>query len=264
MPDLPEAFFVPDEDRFVPTALTIGPWDPRLQHGGPPSSLIARAVDQFGDDAADFEVLRLTVDLVRPVPLVPLRVRVDPLRMGREAQWLTATLFGPDDRTLAVGHALRVRRVELDLPDPHTPPRSAPALPDSVASFAFPFFPVDVAYHRAVDVRVVEGSWPIGPVTAWIRQRVPLVLGEAPSPICRVMAVVDAVNGVSPALVLGRFSFPNADLTVHLRRPLVGEWVGLAARSTPDAGGAGLVQAELFDAGGEIGRCLETLVVRAV
>lgn len=263
MSELPDALYLPDGGAFVPTALTIGPWDPRLQHGGPPSGLLARAIDVFGDDHEQFRVLRITVDLLRPVPLVPLHVRVEPLRLGREAQWLTATLVGPHERTYAVAHALRVRTVDVELPEPHTPPRRPPALPDTVPSFTFPFFPIDVAYHRAVEIRVVDGTWPRGPVTAWIRQTVPLVLGEEPAPISRVMTVSDALNGVSPALVLGNFSFPNADLSVHLRRPLGGEWVGLAARSTPHEAGAGLAQATLYDVEGEIGHCLESLVVRS-
>jgi hypothetical protein len=264
VPDLPEALFHPQGDAFVPTALCIGPWDPQLLHGGPPSGLLARAVATFGDDADEFDVVRITVDMLRPVPRVPLRVRVEPLRLGREAQWLTASLLGRDDRVLSVAHALRVRRVELDLPDAHTPPRPSPAAPSTVAPFTFPFFPTDIAFHRAIELRLVEGAWPRGPVAAWIRLRVPLVHGQPTPSIARVLTVCDAVNGVSPALVVGQFSFPNADLSVHLRRPLRGEWVGFRARSTPDPAGAGLAQASLYDADGEVGRCLESLVIRAV
>jgi hypothetical protein len=31
-----QALFEPDQDVFVPTELTRGPWSPLAQHGGPP------------------------------------------------------------------------------------------------------------------------------------------------------------------------------------------------------------------------------------
>ena len=212
---LPDALYLPDGALFVPTALTIGPWSAQLQHGGPPSGLLARALATHGEDADAFDLLRLTVDLLRPIPLVPMRVRVDVLRAGREAHWLTGTLEDRDGRTLAVGHGLRVRRVDLDLPPPHTPPREPPAPPESVPASTFDFFPADVAFHRAVDARIVAGTWPRGPVTGWLRPVVPLVAGEAWLPMARVMTVTDALNGVAPAVSAPGVTFPNAELAVR-------------------------------------------------
>ena len=34
------------EDRFRASRLTVGPWSPEHQHAGPPSALIARAVER--------------------------------------------------------------------------------------------------------------------------------------------------------------------------------------------------------------------------
>jgi len=266
---LPSALYHPRGDTFVPTALTIGPWSSELQHGGPPSGLLARALAAFGERAAEFDLLRVTVDLLRPIPLVAVRVQVQPLRQGREAEWLTARLLDTDDRLLAVAHGLRVRRVQLDLPEPHTPPRPPPPPPGSVPSAPFDFFPTDVAFHRAIDVRLVQGTWPHGPVTAWLTPTVPLVAGQPWHPVARVMTACDALNGVVPALTYGQgtsttagASFPNAELAVHLRRPPRGAWVALAGRSTAENTGSGLAQATLFDGDGELGVALETLVVR--
>ena len=41
----PAAFFELEGDRFGPTVLTRGPWRPEHQHGGPPSALVARAIE---------------------------------------------------------------------------------------------------------------------------------------------------------------------------------------------------------------------------
>ena len=46
--DLPRALYVPTVDGFEATALTIGPWDPGLQHAGPPAALLLRAVERAG------------------------------------------------------------------------------------------------------------------------------------------------------------------------------------------------------------------------
>lgn len=262
MTALPAALYVPDGDAFVPTALTIGPWSAELQHGGPPSGLLARALDTWGADSDTFQLLRVTVDLLRPVPLVPMRVRVEPLRLGREAQWLTARLVDLDDRLVAVGHGLRVRRSAVALPPPHTPPRDPPPPPEGAPCRVFDFFPADIAFHRAVDARIVAGTWPRGPVTAWLRPLMPLVEGEAWLPMARVMTVTDALNGVSPAVSVPGVTFPNAELAVHLRRTPRGPWTALAARSTPEPTGSGLAQAVLYDQDGELGVALETLVVR--
>ena len=43
--DVPRALYVPTDDGFEATALTIGPWDPRLQHAGPPAALLAREAE---------------------------------------------------------------------------------------------------------------------------------------------------------------------------------------------------------------------------
>ena len=83
------------------------------------------------------------------------------------------------------------------------------------------------------------------------------------SPLERAMIVVDATNGLAPALSTEAFAFINPDLTVHLHRPLAGEWLCIAGRSIPEPLGTGLVQGALFDTGGEVGRCLQSLVVRA-
>lgn len=86
MEDTPTALYEASEGQFIPTALTIGPWDESAQHGGPPSALMAGAVERFGDEAESFFVARVMVDLLRPIPVAPLEVHVLPIRLGRSAQ----------------------------------------------------------------------------------------------------------------------------------------------------------------------------------
>jgi len=91
----------------------------------------------------------------------------------------------------------------------------------------------------------------------------PLVEGEEPSPLQRVLTVADSGNGVSGALDYRRFLFINTDLSVHLHRMPEGEWVCLEARTFPEPNGVGLADTALYDERGRIGRAAQTLLVRA-
>ena len=78
--------------------------------------------------------------------------------------------------------------------------------------------------------RAVRGGMDVpGPAAVWARQRVPLVDGEEPSGLQRLFAVADSGNGVSNYLDPRKWWFINSELTVHLRRPPAGEWIGLDA-----------------------------------
>lgn len=262
MSELPTAFYRREDDAFLPTEFTIGPWDAGAQHGGPPAALLGRAFEAFGDDPEAWSLVRFSGELLRPVPIAPCTVEVSALRQGREAEWLEGRLMA-GCKVRLVARGLRIRRVPVELPAPHTPPLPAPSVkPDAREPFTFPFFRVPVGYHKAVELRIVQGEWGLGPVTTWMRLLAPLVDGEADTPWSRVLTMADAANGIVPALNTGGFAFINADLTVHLERPFTGEWLAFAGRSRPLEHGVGRVDATLFDEAAEIGRVQESLVVR--
>ena len=100
-----------------------------------------------------------------------------------------------------------------------------------------------------------------GPATVWMRMRVPLVEGEEPTPLQRVLVAADSGNGVSAALDWREHLFINTDLSVHLLRPPESEWVVPRGR---DAAGRplGLADTALWDERGRIGRAAQTLLVR--
>ena len=106
---------------------------------------------------------------------------------------------------------------------------------------------VEVGYHTAMDVRVAGGSLhKPGPAAVWLHMRHSLVAGEEPSPLARVLVAADSGNGVSWTLSLSRFLFVNVDLSVHLHRPAVGEWVCLDATTTAEGSGVGLADTRLW------------------
>jgi hypothetical protein len=59
-----------------------------------------------------------------------------------------------------------------------------------------------------------------------------------------------------------RFLFINADLSIHLHRPPLGEWIGLDARTLLHPGGTGIAESVVHDTSGPVGRAFQTLVVQ--
>jgi hypothetical protein len=255
-----EAFFLPDGDgRFVATELTRGPWDPGTQHAGPPSALLGRAVE-LCQPRDDMQVARVTVEILQPVPIAPLHVSAEVIRPGRRVELVGASLSsGGKEVMRATAWRIRTAPVEA-VPDHAVTP------PPPEEGHGLPFFPsgYDVGYHSAMEWRFVAGGFlELGPATAWLRMRQPLIAGEDPSPLVRVLAAADSGNGVSAALDFRRWVFINADLSVYLARLPVGEWVCLDARTVVEPHGVGLATSTIHDRTGPIGRGLQALLVAA-
>jgi len=254
------AFYEPDGDVIVPTELTRGPWDPGAQHAGPPAALLARAVERL-EDGAEFQVGRITFEVLRSVPIAPLRAEARIVRPGRRVQFVEATLSDSEGEAMRAS-AWRLRTIPVDLPAEAAGPDRA--VPGPAAGQVREFFDTGqaVGYHTAMEVRFVEGAFrEPGPATVWMRMRGPLVEGEEPSPLQRVLVAADAGNGVSAALDLGRYLFINVDLSVHLERMPAGEWVCLDAVTLAQPTGVGTADTVLLDEGGRIGRAVQTLLV---
>lgn len=62
-----EALFEPEGNGSRPTELSRGQWSLDSLHGGPPSALIARHLEQLAPDHVD--LVRLTVDIPQPIPV---------------------------------------------------------------------------------------------------------------------------------------------------------------------------------------------------
>jgi hypothetical protein len=158
--------------------------------------------------------------------------------------------------------ALRVQEIPSDVPA--TPADAAMPPPDSGTPLRFALDDAEGASFAAsaMEMRWLDDPWALGPARVWMRLRHPLVPGEALTPLARLAATADFGNGVSAVLPFDRFLFINADLTLHLRRPPRGEWVGLDARTLLDDRGMGLAECVLHDVHGPVGRGFQTLVVQ--
>jgi hypothetical protein len=265
-----ESLFVADGDAIVATELSRGPWDPRSCHGGPVAALLARACEQHetavGEGAVldgTWQLARITVELVRPVPLgEPMRLAVETERPGRSVSLLAVRLTKSDGMEVARARALRIRAADVALPESFElqPPFIAPGSGQ-------PSTPVfggdDIAFHRnGIELLFAEGDWDTpGAVGLWGRLRVPLLPGETPTGVQRTVATADFSNGVSSELDPADMTFINPDLSVHLLRPPVGEWIGMQARSFYGPNGAGIAEGALFDEVGRCGRSAQSLIL---
>lgn len=212
------------------------------------------------------------------MPIAPLRVEAGVARGGRRVDMVEATLSLPDGVPVIRARAWRLLRREIELPpglrsaDPDSPAHRAgrpsgelgsPMPPDELERSGV-FFPTthDVGYQAAVDGRFDRGSFiEAGPAVAWVRALYPLIAGEEMTPLQRVLIAADSGNGISSTLDFHRYRFMNVDLSVHLCRMPVGEWVCLDAVTAPEPHGAGITDTMLRDELGPIGRAAQTLLI---
>jgi len=247
-----DAFYILDDDRYLSTVLTRGPWDQRFQHGGPPAALLASAL-QSG--AQPMVLARITIEFLRPVPIAPLRVEVEDVSLGRLVRRRRARLIA--DRPVLEAAAIFVRQQPAE-GEVFGEPWPAP---ERLEPFVFPFFPWDEGYQQAVDVRLLDPPWGHTPVRCWARARVPLVAGQQTSAEAHTLILADAESGMGPPVDPAQWTYLNPDLTVYFARPPAVGWLGLDIRSFAGGVGGGLSEAQLRDARGVFGRSAQSLVI---
>lgn len=255
-----ESFFEPEGKAYRATALTRGPWHHDFQHAGPPSALLAYAIEA---QAEGQQVVRLGIDLFKPIPIATLRIDVTQRDGGRRRRVVEALLIDDtSDAPLARAQALLLSEPGLGLGEQ---PNHDPAAPKTAADCPphdLGFFRWDAGYHTAMELRLASGSLGSGQSAVWMRQRVPLLPNEAPSGLQRLMAIADSGNGVSMVLDPRKFSFVNPDLTVNLRRPPQGEWICLDARTHFQGGGLGMAESVLWDEHGVVANGTQNLLAQ--
>jgi hypothetical protein len=256
-----EAFYTPapEPGTFTATPHTVGPWSATLQHAGPPCALLTRAVERLPSPTGrPVQLTRLTFEILGPVPVGQVGVEARVVRPGRSVE-LVEALLTAGGRPAVRAAVWRMRVADVALPPLPGPP---PLPPPSAACSELGHPLLRRGYLRAVEWRFLSGHFDAeGPAEVWARQRVPLVAGEEPSPVQRLVAIADSGNGLSRLFPFDGWLFVNTDLTLHLHRPPDGEWVGVRATSTADRTGVGLAETELYDAAGRVGRGAQSLLV---
>jgi hypothetical protein len=254
-----DAFYIRTADAtFAPTRFTVGPWDDRLQHGGPGAALLycamAATAPRPGTRLAHF-----ALEFLGPVPLAPMQVSAEVVRPGKKIELLSATA------SIAGRPALRASAWRVATQPDRTPAANlAEAPPPRTEVTVTPRFPGRPAfgYGEALEWRLTSGGYEaLGPATAWTRLLVDIVQGEPADPLAHALAMVDSANGMSAELDVRHYLFVPVNLTVSIARAPTGQWIGMSARTEIASEGAGTTHARLFDDHGYFGQALQSLYV---
>lgn len=256
-----DSFFTTDDGQwFQPTEHTRGPWDEHACHAGPPTGLLARAVEQL---FPEHRLSRLTVNLQRPVPFSGFRIQASIARQGRTVCLSEASLLDRDGRCVITAAGMHLKPSEpWDFP---TQQRDM-GQPDDALPGSFPIrqtlheLPAFNGCGVAVRYPAGQNSQP-GPTRAWMKT-VPLLNDEMASPFQRICPLADCGNAFGRNAEPDDITFMNTDLTLVLHRDPVGEWLGTESINYWEPNGIGLADALLFDANGPVGRAMQTLVLR--
>ena len=253
-----DAIYRVDGHRVVTSPDAAGPWDAGMQHGSAPAALAVWAAEAI-PTREPMQVARVTIDLMRPVPLAPLTLEREVLRQGRKIQLCAVRLRAGD--TVVVGATvLKIKAQALTLPAgiadrPVELPGPDQSQPEPADFSSSPFV-------TGMSLRAARGRFGVpGPGAIWYRVDRPLVQGSPVSQAMRAVVAADFCNGTSAALDFREWTFINADLTVSFSRPPRGEWILVDAETLIGRDGAGLATARLADANGYFGRAVQSLVV---
>src|SRR5690606_3093876 len=133
-----DSFFTTEDGVwFQPTGPCRGPWDPDACHAGPPTGLMARASERL---VPDQQLVRLNVDLTRPIPHAGFTIAARVTRAGRTVSTTEMEVLDGSGKRVAVGRGMHVAPTNLGtLPTvPYPAPDLAEARPDR-----FPIVKID-------------------------------------------------------------------------------------------------------------------------
>ena len=239
-----EASFTADGDLLVPSASAASPWSDDMVNGHHVGGLVAWGVQRDSPDD-DLQLTRLTVDMVRPVPMRPLRVLARRVRDGRRLRAVDVSVLDGDVE-VARGSALLLRRSEHPGGEPWAPePWDVPP-PEAIEGAT--------GGTMSFEIRPVAG-WNGERGRVWMRERVDFVAGQPLTPALRAALMADFANPVANS-GRGGLEFINADLTMYLARDPRGEWIGVESTGHVGADGVGVGTAWMYDRDGRIGQCV--------
>jgi len=251
------AIFRPEGPLFRATAEASGPWSAEMLQGSATTALMAREVERLAT-LSGFAIRRLTYDLWRPAGLSAFALQSDMLRDGRKAKTLQVRL---SDGEAEIGRCTALLTA---------PSGSSPADPSSSATGREPgpeagtppaaFAQKWSRYFQNVSVRLIEGALEKpGPAAAWMRLDVPLVEGEANTPLLQAVQAADFASGVAQIVDMRQWSFVNPEISLYFIRAPEGEWMLVRSRTRVGDRGAGLTLATLSDQRGAFAEVLQAM-----
>ena len=251
---LRKAFFDADGTHFIPRPPCRSPWNPKHQNGVAVAGLLMHLAETV-ETPVPMLAAHVTIDILRGVPHAPLKGRAEVVRAGGKMQMVESFLVA-EGEPVARARVMRVREHETpSYPEPMIYPQ-VDTIPER------PFINLERVFGDLIESRVVAGlDGERGPGTVWVRFPPDVVAGVPASPTVCAGMLSDFGNGVSSPLARDRWFYANIDISLHLARRPVGEWLLVDASTMALGQGVGLANMILADRGGPFGRAHQTLFV---
>ena len=227
-----------------------GPFDG--MQGGAAAALMCAQIEAVAASESWGFVSAVTTHFLRPVPIEPLTVVIEPLRRGKRVSIVDAQLSSSRGLCAVARATLIAESSDEATPVPPRQPFDPLTLPlrPRAAPHGGPWM------MDAMEVRGADNG------IAWFRLHQPIVDGAGA--MSTVLPAADWAHGIWPPLgaeTRGLAAIPNPDVTVHLLRAAEGEWIGVDAASAWSKQGVGVGWAALYDAQGLIGRVAMSVAV---
>jgi hypothetical protein len=250
------AIFIPEGHLFRATEHAGGPWSPDMLQGSATTALMVREVERLAVKSG-FAVRRLTFDLWRPAGLRAFGTETEMLRDGRKAKTLQVRLT---DGEVEIGRCTALLTAHGESPaDPFSKAAGSDAAPDTgrpPPAFAQQWS----RYFQNVSVRLIEGALEKpGPAAAWMRLDVPMVQGEANTPLVQAVQAADFSSGVGQIVDMRKWTFINPEISLYFFRAPEDEWILIRSRTRVGANGAGLTTATLSDRRGPFAEVMQAM-----
>ncbi len=244
-----EAFFRRDGDELIPNPCAKGPWDNAGLHGRVIAGLLGNEIERLHGDP-DFRPVRVTVDMYRAPPMVPLTIETRLVRDSRRIRVVDAEIIS-EGRSAGRASCQFLRRGENPVGTPWLGETWSAPHPDSL--------PPGVAAPDTMfglwEMRWMEGSMETGGLQrrVWMRENRELIAGVTLSPFARVAVAADYASPLANTCGGRGYAFINSDLTIYLDRLPNGEWIGFESIGHEANDGIGIGHCNIYDVAGRIG-----------
>lgn len=237
-----------DGTHWIPGPFAKGPF-PGM-HGGVSGGLLAAEMEKKATELGAGAGLQMSLSLLRPTPMEPVSVSVRTLRQGRRSLQLAAELTC-GGKLCAAASALFLTPAPLGF----VPERDL--IPAEVGGELFHVGRVTDApwFFEACEMRREESG------RIWMRHLNPVV--ENMGNLTSVLSLADWATGLSrPDWVdANNVAFPNPEITIHIQRPLEGEWLAVDSEPHWNPSGLGITTSNLYDTKGYLGRATQPVVL---
>lgn len=246
------AFFDFDGERFTPRKPSRSPWNRDATNGVAVAGLLMHLAETV-ESPAPMVPAHVTIDILRPVPYRALPSRAIVTRPGKKIQMVESYLLDGDE-PVARARVLRVREAP-------SPMLEAPLhLPPPEAASDQPFMHEASPMAALIETRLV-GPRGLGFGATWARFRSDLAPGIPIDGVVAAAMVSDFGNGLARVVDRREWSFANVDISLHMVRRPVGEWLLIDGDGQLQGLGVGLSNMRLADRAGTFGRAHQTMFI---